>query len=173
MTGSAIGTSLNYGYAGTVSRSKDSVIESRPVKSDSADIPYGHPVIQNTDDTYSKADATLTAANFGGIAVATVKQMRTYPNTTDNTPNVYKPLDPCDVIKEGVVCVKMAQGNPTTGGAVYVRTALNGAFPAEVIGDLRAAADAGNTVQLTNASWYSNRKDVNGIAELKLKYPNN
>lgn len=173
MPGSTVGLSLNYGFAGNISRTPDSLIENHPVKSDSANIPFGAPVIQNGDNSVSFGGATLTATNFGGVAAAEAKQLSTYPTSSANTGNNYLPLQPCDIVKRGIVNVKVGRGTPTAGGSVYVRTALNGSFPASLIGDFEAASDGGNSVLLTNACWHTGKVDANGIAELKLKYSNN
>jgi hypothetical protein len=82
MSGTAIGKSLNLGYAGRISRDADVITENRTVKSDSADIAFGKAVVLNTDNTYTLFGAAGTAATFGGIAVAAVKQATTYLSNT-------------------------------------------------------------------------------------------
>lgn len=179
MPASTIGTIMNFGYAGSISRTPDDITETRPVYSASANIPFGLAVQQRTDDTYTAVDSGLTAANFAGVAVARVKQNNVYTHfgtIGDTEAGFYAAEEACDVLKRGVVCVKVVDaGTPTTGGAVFVRKVLNGSFPNEKLGDFRTQADSTNTVALTQAQvcWYSNRKDANGIAELKLKYINN
>lgn len=175
MSGSTIGTRFNFGYPGTVSRTPDCVIESKPVAASSGNIVFGKPVALNADNTFSApTSVTITAANFAGIAVAEVKQQLSYSVGQDqDQAGYYAAEQPADVIQRGIVSVYVANGVPTSGGAVYVRTALNGAFPGEVIGDFRTSADGGNTVQLTNCSWNTNVKDANGVAELKIKTINN
>jgi len=175
MPGSTIGLDLPYGMAGTVSYSgPDSpVIEAKTVKSTSASIPFGAVVIQNTDNTVNLSDANTTAANFAGIAAVEVKQQIVYPTVGTNVAGQYAPLQKCDVIKKGIVSVACKRGTPTAGGAVYVRTVLNGSFPAALIGDLEASSDSTNSVLLTNCCWHSNRIDSNQIAQLKIKTINN
>lgn len=173
MPGTTVGLSLNYGFAGNISRESGCKIESRPVKSNSAAIPFGAVVMLNTDNSVSLADANLTAANFGGISAAEVKQMTTYPNSTDSTGGAYQPNQPCDFVKEGIVNVKAGRGTLTAGGAVYIRTVLNSSYPASLIGDIEAASDSGKNVAIPSLSWNTGKTDANGIAELKLKYPNN
>lgn len=175
MSGSVVGKVLPFGYPGTVSRTPDCVIESKPVKYNSANIEFGKPVVLNADNTFSSPTSeSLTATNFAGVAVAEVKQQLSYSVGQDvNQAGYYAAEQPCDVIQRGIVAVKVAYGTPTAGGAVYVRTVLNGSFPNEVVGDFRTAPDSTNTVQLTNCSWNSNMIDSNGVAELKIKYINN
>jgi hypothetical protein len=173
MPGSTIGLSLPYGFAGNVSHESSPKIENRVVKSNSAAIPFGAPVILNTDNTVSLADATVTADNFGGIAVAEVKQLTTYPNSTGTTNGAYQPGQPCDFVKEGIVNVKAGRGTLTAGGKVYVRTALSTAYPSSLIGDLEGDSDPGKNVVIPSLSWHTGKKDSNGITTLKLKYPNN
>ena len=177
MTGKAIGLSFNIGYAGTPSREGKNAPEivNLPVKSDSTTILFGEPVVLNTDNTVSSVkDVTLTAANFLGIAVAETKTNLTFPLPygTAETSGSYLAGEPIDVMQTGTICVQVV-GTPTAGGAVYVRTALATAFPDEEIGQIRTAADGGNTVQLTNCSFKTNRVDANGITELFVRFPVN
>lgn len=168
MPGKAIGTILNYGFAGLVSRTPDQIISSKPVKG-TGKIYFGEPVIQNTDNTYSSVrDVTIAAANFAGVAVGVIKQNNAYPSTTDGTAGFYDESEPAGVLERGIMAVK-AHGTITAGGAVYVRKTLNGAFPDEVVGSFRGEADSSNTVEITNCSWFTGEKDANGIAELRVK----
>lgn len=175
MSGSAIGTSLGFGYAGGVARTPDCVIENKALKSDSEDVPFGTPVVLNSDNTFSSPKSVvLTAANFAGVAVAEVKQLTSYQVGQDSDQSgFYAPDQPTDVIQRGIVTVLVVHGTPTAGGAVYVRTAEDTDFPDEEVGDFRADADGLNTVQLTNCSWNTGLVDANGIAELKIKSINN
>jgi len=175
MSGSAIGLSMNYGFPGTFSRTPDCIIEAKPVKSNSANIKYGKGVVLNTDNTFSAGSSvTFTAANFAGVAVAIVKQLNTYSIGQDVVQENYYAADQmCDVLQRGIISVECVHGDPTACGAVYIRKTLNSSFPAEEIGDFRADADGGNTVQLTNCSWNTNLKDANNVAELKIKTINN
>lgn len=72
MPGSVIGKQLNNGYPGTVSRLADAIIMNRAVRSTDVDnIAFGDPVVLNTDNTYSKFNATttsLTTALVSGTA---------------------------------------------------------------------------------------------------------
>lgn len=175
MSGKAIGLSMGFGFAGGFSRTPDCVIEAKAVASDSDDIKFGQPVVLNADNTFdAPTSTTLTSANFAGVAVARVKQNNTYVVGQDQQQEAkYAANEMCDVLQRGIVSVEVVHGTPTSGGAVYVRTALSSSFPDEVVGDFRTSADGGNTVQLTNCAWNTNAKDANNIAELKIKTINN
>lgn len=175
MPGTTVGLSLNFGYAGNVSRQSYSEIEAHPVNASSAAVPFGSAVILNSDNSVSLADATITAANFAGIAVAEVKQMTIYPTTTGSTGGSYAASRPCDVLKRGIATVTLGSRatTPTAGGAVYIRTVLNGTYPSAQIGDFEAASDSTNSVQLTNCVWNTGKVDANNIVELKIKGVNN
>lgn len=172
MPGTSVGLALNGGYAGNISRSGfGTEIEARPVYSGSAAIPFGSAVIERSDNTYALADATLTAANFAGVAVAVEKQNTNYTATTSGTSPTYQPLQPCDVVKRGIVDVVLGLRNtvPTSGGAVYLRTVLNGTYSTSLIGDFEAASDGSNSILLTNCTWDTGIVDANNIVELKIK----
>lgn len=164
MPGKVIGTQYNYGYPGQIARQGDEVSRTRPVKLDSANIYYGDPVIQNSDGTVSKGAATLTAANFAGVAMRRVKSATVYPQQNNG---YYAPQEACDIIERGAVSVQVNVGTPTPGGDVYVRVIANGAIPAGVVGGFEAAADSTNTIKLTNAK-FGTGKDANGVAELVI-----
>ena len=119
MPGSVIQLTMNFGYPGSYSRMPDDVVMNKPVKSDSADIKFGSAVILNGDNTFSAADATLTAANFAGIAVREVKQAIVL-NADQGS---YSALDPCDVLLRGNTVIKVARGTPAAGAAVLFRIA--------------------------------------------------
>ena len=175
MTGAAIGTSLGYGFAGTVSRAGTYTITATPVALTSDPIAFGEPVILNSDNTVSSCkNVTITAANFGGVAVAEVKQNNTYTvGATNATSGQYTEGQPLGRLIQGTISVICVHGTPTAGGAVYVRKTLDTDFPDEVIGDFRADADGSNTVQLTNCTWKTGLQDANGVAELFVRTANN
>ena len=162
MPGKVIGTSFNYGYPGTISRNGDEVTRSHPVKSDSDDINFGDPVLLNADYSVSRFGAAGTDATFGGVAVRRVKSATVYPNQATGK---YAAYEVADVIQRGPVTVRCNVGTPSSTAKVYVRVTANGAIPAGVVGEFEAAADGGNTVEITNARW-GTVKDANGIAEL-------
>lgn len=171
MPGSAIGIELNLGYPGTVSRSIDTIITPRVVKSVVTDgsetepsILFGEPVVLNSDNTYSRFGANGTAATFAGIAIREVKQATDYYSAAGS----YIPGEVMDVIERGSVTVLCNVGTPTSGGKVYVRVATNATIPNGVIGQFEAAADGTNTVEITNARWKTGKLDSNKVAELTI-----
>lgn len=171
MPGSAIGIELNLGYPGTVSRSIDTIITPRAVKSvveneveTEPSILFGEPVIINSDNTYSRFGANGTAATFAGIAVREVKQATDYFAACGS----YLPGEVMDVVERGSVVVKCNAGTPTASGKVYVRVATNATIPNGVIGQFEAAADGTNTVEITNARWKTGKIDANKVAELTI-----
>lgn len=157
---------MNYGYPGTVSRGVDSIIENRFVQSSDVNpIPFGYPVILNSNNTYSLFGATGTAATFAGIAVREVKTNTTY---VTNANGAYQPGQPCDVLQRGSATVQVNNGTPTANGTVYVRIALNASIPAGVIGGFEAVADGTNTIALTNVKFKTGLLDANNVAEVTI-----
>jgi hypothetical protein len=186
MPGTVIGTSLNYGYAGKISRNADNIIGARFVKSilngsgveTLQAIPFGKPVVLNTDNSYSlfgdsgAGVSSPLAATFGGIAVGEVKQMTSYGNVS--SAGQYEPAQPCDVLQRGAATVKVvdyANNAPAAGGKVYICTAVgNGSL---VLGDMYATVTptgigSGTVVELTNVKFVSGKVDANGICEISI-----
>jgi hypothetical protein len=164
MPGKVIGTQFNYGYPGTIARTGDEVSRTRPVKSDSVDIAFGDPILINTDGTVSKFGETGTAATFAGVAMRRVKSAISYLTQANA---VYTVNEPCDILERGAITVNVNVGNPTVGGAVYVRITANGAIPTGIVGGFEAVADGANTILLTNAK-FGTTKDANNVAELVI-----
>lgn len=181
MPGKVIGKGLNLGFAGKVSRNPLNLIGARMVKSvldgNSAEtqpnIPFGFAVVLNTDDTYSKFGASgtgvsaATAANFGGIAVAEVKQGVLY--TDQNAGGEYLPKQPCDVLQLGSATVYCKEGTPTAGGKVYIMTvAGTNAAVGEFVATSTPAGVGATAVELTNCRWTTGKRDASGITEMTI-----
>lgn len=164
MSGKAIGTKMNYGFPGTYARTPDDVVTSRQLKKGSQPVAYGEALMANEDNTYSKVDATFTAAKFGGVALRVVKQAVAY----DENHTEYKALDLVNALNRGGVVVKCNHGTPKAGGDVYVRHTYNGSIAAGVVGGFEAEADGANTVKLPNVQWTNGYVDANGIAEITI-----
>ena len=162
MPGKVIGTSFNYGYPGTISRGGDEITRSHPVKSDSADINFGDPVLINSDFSVSRFGATGTDATFAGVAVRRVKSASVYPQQDTGK---YAAYEVADIIERGPVTVRCNNGTPSATAKVYVRVTANGSVPAGVVGEFEAASDSTNSLEITNARW-GTTKDANGICEL-------
>jgi hypothetical protein len=195
MPGTTVGTQMNTGFAGQVSRNNSAnSIESKFVKStDTANINFGDAVVLNNDatgGTWSQAIGFIAGggtflmsvatgiknALFAGFAVRQVKAYLTY-TVNQGAPgagplNYYAPGYPAEVLTQGYISApnyKAFSSNPapTTGGAVFFRTATNGAGTA--VGDLNTEADGSNTVQLTNCQWATGVLDtVNNTVEICL-----
>jgi hypothetical protein len=114
--------------------------------------------------------ASNTFAQFAGVAVREVKQSTVY---FGGGTAQYNPGDPCDVIQQGSVIVTCQNGTPAARSPVYIRTALNSAYPNAVIGGWEAAADGTNSVLISNAQWKTGLMDTNNSAEVTLLTRNN
>ena len=183
MTGSVIQLSMNFGYPGSYARTPDDIVMNKPVKSDSANIPFGSAVILNSNNTYSLGGATLTADNFAGIAVREVKQGITYATYgVIDEQGEYRPYDPCDVLLRGNTVIKMGPGQtnhaaPTAGGQVYFRIATDSTnAPNAKVGDFEVASTVSQdatVVALPNVVFTTGEVDANGIIEVSIKSRNN
>lgn len=186
MPGTVVGTALNAGFPGAIARNAANIIAARQVKpTDTVPVYFGDAVVLNSDSaggTYSSVagfianSGTFTLGIFGGFAIREVKSYEAYISSgtspaTGPTTSFYAPGTACDVIKQGTVSVVCRVGTPTAGGAVYLRVALNGSFPAGIVGGIEAASDGGNTVQLTNCRFFSGYMDGNNVTEVTLLYP--
>lgn len=174
-------TGLNVGFPGNPSRTGDEVNAARQADpSNSHAISFGDALVlignstggtwRNVADYISQGGA-FTAAKFSGVAIRNVKTMLQYSSLNGGT------LDPigsyvagemAEAIERGSVTVVVNVGTPVAGGAVYIRTVLNGAIPAGVVGGFEAAADGSNTVLLTSVVFRTGNLDVNNIAEITL-----
>lgn len=162
MPGTVIGKTLNFGYPGQISRQGDEISRTRPVKKGAANIPFGAAVEIGADGTCTLLGAGAgTAAAFAGVAMRRVKSALVYP---DQNHGYYAANENCDILERGAVMVECVAGNPTVGGAVHVYKA---AASGHTMGEFAAAADATNTVQLTNAKWATG-KDANNVAEVVI-----
>ncbi len=164
MPGSTIGIKLNNGYAGTVSRTADCVIQNRIAKGD--DIAFGQAVILNNDNTFSIVGNDTTAAQIAGVAVREVVQANVY--NPQSNPNYVAEM-PCDVLVRGQCTVKCKRGTPKAGDPVYVRTKANATYKDSLVGDFEAADDTGNVIQVSNIEWTTGILDANNVAEVTVK----
>lgn len=186
MPGQVIGTSLNLGYAGKISRNPMNKVNARFVKSildgNGAEtlsaIPFGFAVVTNVDNTYSKFGqagagvSTAVAANFGGVAVAEVKQTMTYSFGANTTAGQYEPNVACDVLQQGTVTVFCKEGTPTAGGKVYIMTvAGDNAAVGEFVATANPAGQGATAVELPNCKWTTGKQDTSsGITEMTINY---
>jgi hypothetical protein len=179
MPGTAIGIVPLQGYPGQYSRNGDCQIFARPVNStDTYVINFGDAVFLTTDATvlgsgaYSSTQSLVAAsvvptfATFIGVAVREVKTMLAYYPA--GSYGSYSLGQECDALERGSCSVVCHVGTPVSGGAVYLRTALNGGIPAGVIGGFEANSDGGNSFAVTNAFWTTGLQDSNLVAEITL-----
>jgi hypothetical protein len=166
MPGITIGKTLGHGFAGNYAQTPDAIIVARP-NQDTAPIAFGTPVQAGTKLGVTNALATLTAANFIGIAVTEVNSATTYPDTEAGG---YLPRKAVSVIQRGNVTVICANGDPANGGAVYIALTDNAYSGATVgaffAGTPNGAADT-DYILLPNAQW-ANDADTNGVADICL-----
>lgn len=163
MPGTTIGIKMNNGYAGTISRTADSIVQNRIA---AGTIAFGQAVALKDDNTWRPVATGDTAAAVAGIAVREVVQANTY-NPQSNPDYVAK--SPCDVLVRGNCAVKCQRGTPKAGVAVYVRITANNTYPDCVVGGFEALADDANTIQVTNIEWTTGDIDSNKIAEVTVK----
>lgn len=161
MPGKVIGKSLNNGFAGSFARTPDSIIATRPNKSD-GDILFGAVLINDGAGGVKPSDNTFTAAAFVGIAGRETKSALNYLDQDGG--GVYTQNEAVSVFQRGSIAVVCKAGTPVVGGKVYVRIEAD---TGKAIGDLEAVADGANNVLLTNAQW-GGEKDANGVCELVL-----
>lgn len=161
MSGTTIGTKLNYGYPGTVSRGVDAIITNRLSE---GDIPFGTPVVINTNGTVKAFGSTNTADEFVGIAVREVKQAIEYTTSKSG----YLDKERIDIITRGSVCIKVNVGTASANGKVYIRIDDNPAIANGIVGGFEAAADGTNTLELKNVRFRTGSIDANGVAEVTI-----
>lgn len=163
MPGTAIGIKMNNGYAGTISRTADSIVQNRIA---AGTIAFGQAVALKDDNTWRLVATGDTAAAVAGIAVREVVQANTF-NPQSNPDYVAK--SPCDVLVRGNCTVKCQRGTPKAGVAVYVRITANDTYQDCVVGGFEAQADGSNTIQVTNIEWTTGDIDSNKITEVTVK----
>lgn len=163
MPGKVIGIAMSNGYAGTQSRQADAIIQNRVAD---GDIAFGLAVKLTSDNKWKLVATGDTPGDVAGVAIREVVQANTY--NPQSNPD-YLSGTPCDVMTRGNVVVKCQRGTPSAGSAVYVRITANPAHANAVVGGFEAAADADNTIQVTNIEWTTGLVDSNGMAEVTIK----
>ena len=163
MPGKVIGLEMNHGFTGSYARQPDMIINTRPNKESSANIPFGHAVVKYTGGV-KLPTALSVAGDFAGVAS---REVRTQLNYADqNGAGEYKPNDPVSVFQRGRINVECKVGTPALYGNVYLAiSTANG----NVIGDFTATEGTLNTdtIKLTNCQW-GGAKDANNIVELVI-----
>lgn len=157
MPGKTIGKVMNRGYAGSVSRTPDTIITPYVCKGDI--IQFGDPVALNDDNTVSKFTATA-GDSFIGFAVREVKQAFNLEGEA-----YYQEGDMVDVLIRGDISVKLMSGTPAARASVYAR---NEDATTGMPGDLVAAAVASETTLLPGVVFTTREKDANNIVEVSV-----
>lgn len=155
-------TGLSLGPVGSVSQTDYPRTKPRLIKPTDVLFPaFGDTMVLNSDNTYSSLaqyiindSSALTATTPICFAQANVKTNTVYPTngsgSIQNT-GVYPPGSEADGFLQGTINVAVNVGTPAGAGApVYIRKALNAAFPLGVIGGIEGQADGSNTVEMTN-----------------------
>lgn len=155
MAGKVIGTSLNFGYPGNVSRVSDTVIMSFPVGgADGTKIKYGAPVAYDpTTNKIVAATAATVGSTIIGFAVRRIGQP--YEDSSDGW--YYKPGDVADVLVRGSIVVEIetstgiaARGKvylDTTSGKITSVSTSNTEIPNAIFST--GKVDANKTVEVT------------------------
>lgn len=178
-------TGLYNGFLGAGSRLGDNIIAARQVLATTPNpINFGSSCVivpDSTGGTYqSVADfiaggGTMTAALFAGVAHREVKTNVVYTallqTQTPGLTGSYYPGSMAEVRERGSVAVACLVGTPVSQQPVYLRIALNSAFPAGVIGGFEAAADGSNTINLGTIGvvFRTGTIDSNFVTEITLK----
>lgn len=154
MAGKVIGTSLNFGYPGNVSRVSDTVIMSFPVGG-STNIKYGEPV--SFDPTTGKIVA-VTGATTGstiiGFAVRHIGQP--YEDSPDGW--YYKPGDVADVLVRGSIVVEIETSTGIAArGKVYLDTTTG-----------KITSVSTSNTEIPNAIFSTGKVDANKTVEVTL-----
>lgn len=161
MNGQVIGKTMPHGYAGSYARQPDSVINTRPA---GAEISFGICVAYDNAMNVVPMGTAGAKNAFVGVAVREIKSATDYLNQNVGK---YNSGEAVPVMMRGSVNVVCQRSTPSLGGAVYVRTALNEAYPNCVIGGFEAENDEGKTTMLGDCQW-GGQADANGIAELVI-----
>ena len=161
-----IGKTMNHGFAGSYARQPDMIANTHPA---GAAIAFGAALRYDADGAVVPMGAGSTAEDFVGVASREVKSALNY---LEQDIGSYAESEAVPVFMRGAINVKCSVGTPKLGGAVYVRIAANESIPTGAVGGFEAAADGGNTVELTNCQW-AGPADANGIAELRILTINN
>ena len=152
------------GIPGALSRPSSAlVVEPNIVSSTATPAAFGVPVVvEATTGKMRGIAAGDVAASVYGLLI------RAFPSSSSTTalgPAAPATTGTVDVLRLGYMTVKVTNGTPTKGSAVYTRTILNGAIPAGVIGDIEAIADGVNTFAVPNA-FFTGGMDANGNSEI-------
>jgi hypothetical protein len=112
---------------------------------------------------------TMTAARFAGIAVRNVTATLGFPYPPGGAIiGSYLQGTQCEGLVWGDVGVTINVGTPVSQGPVYLRILVNGSIPAGKVGDLEAAADGTNTIELSGVVFTNGVLDQNNNTGITL-----
>lgn len=147
------------GFVGNISNEGYSLRTPREVNlTDAFNIGFGESLVLNLNNTYSSVKqflangGTFSATLPMAFAVSNVKTNGVWPqNGGQNlSPGFYAPGQMCDALVQGTINLFCQNGTPTGAqGPVWLRTALNAAIPAALIGGIEAVADPNPVTGLT------------------------
>lgn len=145
---------LNLGFPGNISRVGERVVKSRQVLSTTANpLYFGQGAVIVPDSTggtvqsiadFINGGGNFNASLFGGVAIRNVKTNLNYStlgNLGAPTLGSFAQGQEAGVLERGSTVITIAHGTPVSQASVFVRTGLNGAIPAGLIGDFEAVAD--------------------------------
>lgn len=151
------------GYEGQVSTIDVNDQISRTVET--AMVPFGRAVVRGAEDrTCALPSAASVAGDFIGFSIRTMAQQNVYtgPYTDGNAMPVYAVNEVASILRRGRILARCV-GGASAGDTVHVVVT---AGDETEVGMLAGAADAGNTVELTNVYWTETVADGD-IAEIQ------
>ena len=157
MSGKVIGLSLDYGYAGSVSRSADLVAAAYCARG--GPIYFGAPVVLNDDGTVS-AVSEECAAPVIGLAMRRVMQ----PKANYENGWFFQDGDALDVMLRGAMTVEVRPGSsmkPLQKAYVEKSTGL-------LLADPEDAESSDDVAEFPNAVFPTGLQDGNGMVELLI-----
>jgi hypothetical protein len=154
------------GVPGAVTRAQETNIEPAMLVAASAVYAqaFGIPLKYTTGGVQQFNGGAETAADFAGILVREVPSIggSATQGFNDAVPN---PLQVQGMAVRGYINVICARGTPVRGSNVFVQTVANGGI---AVGAFCATDDGSNAIELTNATWASDGKDADSIAEIRI-----
>lgn len=157
MPGQTYSTTIPRGFAGTVSNTSPSRLETIPLNQANPPLAFGVPlkgVVVSGNTTYSRYTGAETAGVFAGILVRQqVNNPSSGGGTTAFSPEVPNALQMQTRITFGSVLAPVPNNTSASvlkGGTVYIRVV---AATGKAVGDFESTADGVNNVAITGISW--------------------
>jgi hypothetical protein len=152
------------GYPGNISRNGDEIIVNRPLRiTDTVNAYFGDPAVLNPDSTggtwssvagfIAAASGLILPTSFAGIFSRNVKTDLVYPvlGTSNTNTGFYSPGELADVGERGTatVLLRIYSTAPTSGSAVYIRTAYDSNNSAGVVGGFETSKVTADVTAIT------------------------